>query len=262
MVFLQRRCEPGGAPHRHVPRRGVERDRRERAVPPQQGGRRRETPAGHPGQAVTAVADEREQVGDLLRADAVARAHGGLVGDDLADPIEHHHALAAHALVEVVVGRADHHLLDLRLGGEARRARGEQLVGLVATRRPHRHAERPNGGGGEWRLRGDHLVGAASLGGTGRRDHRVERDRDVRDVRIAQQCGDRVHEAPRGADLAAGGAASPRRAVEAPEQLERPVDEVDFHVVASSRRWVRTDLRTASTQPAATAIVKTNHCSA
>ncbi|MEZ5166016.1 MAG: hypothetical protein R2695_05815 [Acidimicrobiales bacterium] len=67
--------------------------------------------------------------------------HPGTVVDHLAAPVElHHPAVGGDALGEVLVGRADDHLLDPGIGRRHRRPGGEAVVGLVHHLRPHREA--------------------------------------------------------------------------------------------------------------------------
>ena len=51
------------------------------------------------------------------------------------------HDLAADTLPEVLVGRADHHLLDAFVGARDDRRARERVVGLEVDHRPHGHAE-------------------------------------------------------------------------------------------------------------------------
>ena len=57
-------------------------------------------------------------------------------------PVQLNHAVAAHALRQVLVRRAHDDLLHARIGGRHRRRRGQRIVRLELHHRPHRHAER------------------------------------------------------------------------------------------------------------------------
>ena len=64
--------------------------------------------------AVGRVADEGEQVGDQRRLDAELLAHAGRVADRVCPAVDLHHAVAVDALRQVLVGRPDADLLDVR----------------------------------------------------------------------------------------------------------------------------------------------------
>ena len=75
-----------------------------------------------PGIAVGRVADEREQVGDARRLHAELLAHAGGVPHGVVPPVDLHHAIAAHALREILVRRPDADLLRRRRPPTAIRA--------------------------------------------------------------------------------------------------------------------------------------------
>ena len=214
---------------------GFLRDLLDAVVHCEHGGRRAQPPAGHAGDAVGAVADEGEEVGELVRPDAEASPDGGLVGDPPAAAIEQHHPVAAHTLQVVVIGRAQHHPLDPRVGAVAAGPAGEQFVGAEPSRRPDRHAEGAHDVDSERHLRLQRV-------GVARGDELVEGDGDMGDVVLGEQRSERRQQRPAGADLGAIGRGGSRRAVEAAEQLVGPVDEVDLHgvTVAADDRWVNT----------------------
>ena len=64
-------------------------------------------------------------------------AHAGGVAQLALAPVELHHP-APDALAEVLVGRADQHLLDALVPARDVHARGEPVVGLLLLHRPHR----------------------------------------------------------------------------------------------------------------------------
>ncbi len=107
-------------------------------------GRRLGAPTRQAREPVGRVAHERQQVGDRCGRHAQALLDPGGVELLALAPVELHH-LAAHALAEVLVRRADHHPLDpvVRRGhhGGGRHA----VVGLVGDLGPHgepRHLHR------------------------------------------------------------------------------------------------------------------------
>ena len=97
-----------------------------------------DSPAGEPGIAVRAVADQRQVVGDALRLDAELGDHAGLVVGDRAHPVAQDHPLAVHALGQVLVDAADDDLLDARVAADARDAGRDGVIGLVLDHRPGR----------------------------------------------------------------------------------------------------------------------------
>ena len=139
----------------------------------------------------------------LAGGDATDGAHRVLVDELAAHAVDLDDPCALHALAEVLVGREDPHLLDLRR--EARRRGGEGVIGLPAVHRPHDDAERPHRDLGEVELRTDRgrhafvrLVAVEQL--VPERDDRVvEGDREVRDrlVRIVEERQHRRDEAGR-----------------------------------------------------------------
>ena len=99
-------------------------------------------PAGQPGEAIGAVAYEREPVGDAFWLDAPLRPHRGLVVRDVASPIPKDDAVADDELGHVLVGRADHDPFDARIGGEALRRGADGVVRLPLDHRPEDDAQR------------------------------------------------------------------------------------------------------------------------
>ena len=104
------------APHGHAPLRGALRDVLEVPVAGEHRRRRPRPPAGQAGVAVRAVADERQPVGDRRRRHAELLAHPRLVAYLARAPVELDDAVAAHALRQVLVRRADDDLADPRIG--------------------------------------------------------------------------------------------------------------------------------------------------
>src|SRR4029453_8586705 len=98
--------EPWAAPHR--PRR---RDVLELLIDSQHGRCGLRAEPGKAREAVGAVADESEGVGDRRGADAALLAHALLVDHEVLAPIELHDPLADDALPEILVRSAEEDLI-------------------------------------------------------------------------------------------------------------------------------------------------------
>jgi hypothetical protein len=61
------------------------------------------------------------------------------------------------------------------------------------------------------------------------RDRLVDRHGDVRHIRLPEEGGERLQKSSHGTDLGSVRGLGTRRAMEAAEDLEGPVDEVHFH---------------------------------
>ena len=113
--------------------------------------------------------------------------------------------------------------------------RRERVVALELDHRPHDDPERAARVLGRPELREQLRVDAVAGLVAGveivaeRLDHVIERDRDVRDAGLAEQREHRAQQAAHGADLEAVGGRARRAAVVRAKQLERSVDEVNFH---------------------------------
>ena len=139
-LLLQRRREHGGAAYRDAPVRRIGRDRFDAGEARQHRRRRLRAPAGEAREAVRAVADERQVVGDGRRRHAELRDHAVLVADNAGAAVELHDLTAHDALRQVFVRRADQHLRGV--AGRDGRRRGERVVRLVLDHRPDGDAER------------------------------------------------------------------------------------------------------------------------
>ena len=147
------------------------------------------------------------------------------------------------ALGEVLVGRADPHALDARVGRRERGGRGEPVVGLVLDERPHREAGRGERLLERVELRAQRGVDArAGLVArveivAERLDHVVAGDADVGRALLEQPDQRREH-AAHGAHLLAVRARVRRHREEVPEQLVGAVDQVDLHAPRNYRGYV------------------------
>ena len=200
------------------------------------GGRRLLPEAGDAGDAVGAVADEGEPVRDRPGRDAEARHDTRLVAVAGAPAVAADDLLADHALREVLVGRADHHLLDAGSVAKARGPGREGIVRLELDHRPHDDAECGHGALGRVELRQQvsfdavaGLVAGKELVSE-RLDHVVEAARDVGDARLAEERDERREDAAQRPHGPALGVVRRGDAVERPEQLVGAVDEVDLHI--------------------------------
>ncbi len=107
------------------------------------GGGRLRAPAGEPREPVSVVADQREPVGDRRRRHAELLSHRGLVEQAPLPAVELDDPRIVDALGEILVVRADDHLLDARVVGRDPGGGGERVVGFELDHGPYRHAERP-----------------------------------------------------------------------------------------------------------------------
>ena len=96
---------------------------------------------GRPGEAVGAVADEREVVRDRGRGDAEALLDGGGVASLALAAVELDD-LAADALRQVLVRRRDHDAAHRGVLGGPHGGGRERVVSLEVDHRPDAHAER------------------------------------------------------------------------------------------------------------------------
>ena len=141
----QRRGQPGRSSHarpqRRVPVGRIVGDPVEGAVVGQHRRGRPPAPPGQPGEAVGAVADERQPVRDRPRGHPELLPHPGLVAQGALPAVELDHPLTDHALGQVLVRGADHHLVHGRVLRGDRRRRGQGVVGLELDHRPQRHPQ-------------------------------------------------------------------------------------------------------------------------
>ena len=147
--------------------------------------------------------------------------------------------VAAHALREVLVGRADDHAFDARIGGRGRGRGGERVVGFEFDHRPH---DDPLGRERLFEQRKlreqrgfDALAGfvAGPESVAERLDDVIGRDADVRRA-VAHQAAHRGEDAAHGRDLAAFGVARRRQREEVAKQFVGAVDEVNVHRAISA----------------------------
>ena len=150
-------------------------------------------------------------------------------------------ARADHALAHVLVGRHDAHLVDARIGREARGRGRDRVVGFELDHRPHDEAERRGGALGELELVDEVRVEtfAGLVAGeqvvAERLDHVIERDATVRDAPAAEQ-PPRLRRDARAAPTSrpsccAGGAPNHAR-----KQLVRAVEQMDLHGAQATGR--------------------------
>ena len=149
-----------------------------------------------------------------------------------AAPVELHHAVGHHALGQVLVRGADDHLVHGRVVPGHGGGRGEGVVRLEVDHRPHRHAERRHRVLEQLKL-GAQFGGHAGAGLVPGPEVVAEGLDDVvgchPDVggAVGEHPEQREHDAARRADLGAVVGGARRLAEEVPEELVRPVDEMD-----------------------------------
>jgi hypothetical protein len=229
-----------------LPGRRVVGDRVDAAVVRQHRRRGLGAPARDPHDAVGRVAHQGQPVGDRDRSHAVLVDHTRLVHERSAPTIQQHDALAAYALGQILVRRADPHLLHASGVNPAVGAGGQGVVRLELHHRPAGDPQRPRGTLAQLELRqqlGVDLVAALVAVEelvAERLDHMVEGDRDVGRALLAEQ-GEQGPQQPAGRPhLAAVRRGGCRSAIVLAEELVGPVDEVEQHAwrVAGSRRPV------------------------
>ena len=125
-----------------VPETPVVRNRLEMDVAGEDGPRRLRAPAGQSGIPVRRVTDEGEVIGYRHRRYAELRDHRGFVPDGPRSAIQLDDPRAAHALGEILVGRADDHAFDAPVVRRRRSGGGQGIVGLELDHRPDHDAHR------------------------------------------------------------------------------------------------------------------------
>ncbi len=214
---------------RHIPLRAVLGDVLEMGIPAEQSGHRLRAEARQPRKAIGAVAHQREVVGDRRRPDAELLPHSVLVDHDALAPIELHDPRAGDALAEILVGRAEEHLVDSPvLLGDRGRSR-HRVIGLELDHRPHGHAHRiervlEHGELSEqlWRHPCTRLVARPQVVAK-RFDDVVGRDADMCGAVLEESEG-RSEDTDGRAERSGFGAAEVL-----PEELVGAVDEMDVH---------------------------------
>ena len=233
-ALLQCRGELGRTAHRHVPVARVRRDVLDMGPPGQDGGGRLGSPARQSGKPVRAVADERQVVGDGGRADPELGGDTAFVDQHVLAAVQLHHPGPAHALAQVLVGRADDDLLHLGVLVGHFGAAGQRVVGLELDHRPHQHPqgtegllERPGLGPQIGIDAFTRLVPGPQVVAE-RLDDVVGGHADVGGP-LPQQLQHRADHPPHRGHLVPGRVAMGRRAEEVAEQLVGPVDQVHLH---------------------------------
>jgi hypothetical protein len=98
--------------------------------------------ARQPGNTVSAIASQRQEVWYAGRPETVLGAKHRLVHQLLLASVDLDHSLTLDTLTEIFVRRENSHLLDL-ITKPVSSAR-ETIVRLVLAHRPDRHPDRPN----------------------------------------------------------------------------------------------------------------------
>ena len=168
------------------------------------------------------------------RLDAELLAHAAGVAHGVVPPVDLHHAIAAHALREVLVRRPDADLLHVVVGRGDPRRRRQRVVGLELDHGPdgdahvHERLLQRNELGAQRGIHaGPGLVAGPEVVAEGL-DHVIGRDADVRRAALDQLQHGVQH--PRGgAESLAVLPASAAATVEVAEQLIGAVDEVNDH---------------------------------
>jgi hypothetical protein len=198
-------------------------------VPGEHDGRRLGAPSGKAREPVGAVAHEREQVGDRGWAHAELLPHASLVEQPPAAAVELHDPRLGHALREVLVGRADQHLLDSAVGSGMLGRGGQGVVGLLLDHRPDANAKRLDRLLEQRELRqeirvdpGTRLVEGPQLVAE-RLDHVVRSHPEVGGAVLEDREGGPQYPPDR-AHLVAARVAMRRHGEEVTEQLVRPVE--------------------------------------
>ena len=131
-LFAERLSEFCGATHGDIPLGHVVRYVVDMAIAGEDRSRRLRTPPGQAGEPVGGVTDHPEIVGDRLGRHAELRDHAVAVVDDLSAAIElNDPSVGGDTLGEILVGGADHDLLDAIIRCGLRRRCRHCVVGLV-----------------------------------------------------------------------------------------------------------------------------------
>lgn len=131
-LFVERLSELCRATHIHIPLGHVVRYVVDMAVAGEDRSRRLRTPPGQAGESVGGVTDHPEIVGDRLGRHTELRDHAVAVVDDLSPAIElDDPSVGGNALGEILVGSADHDLLDSLIRCGLRRRCRHCVVGFV-----------------------------------------------------------------------------------------------------------------------------------
>ena len=203
------------------------------------------------GIAVGAIADQREPIGHRRRPHAEFLDDTALVERLAPHAIEAHDALALHALREILVGRAHDDAFDGARSGEARRGRRERVVALELHHWPSHDPERAARVLGQTELFVQKRIHAlpglvAGIQIVAKRlDDVIERDGNVRDLTLAEQCEHRARQPAGGADFLAALVDARGTAVVSPEELECAVDEMHVHACVPLVQCAACSLRRA-----------------
>ena len=192
-------------------------------------------PAGQTGESVSAVAHQRQPVGDGPRRHPELQRDRRLVPRLARPPVELDDPVAAHALGQVLVWRADHDLPGPRIGRGHGRGGGQRVVGLEVDHGPDRHAERAKRLLERLELPVQDRVHALARLVAGpervaeRLDDVIGSDAQVSDAAL-EHAEDRADDAADRAELGRRAPVERRaRGEEVAEQLEGAVDQVHDH---------------------------------
>jgi len=211
----------------------LRRDLLELAVVGEQAGCGFCTPARDTWDAIRAIADEREVVGNRTRRDAKLLDHAGFIQGAFAHPIEADNAFALDALAKIFVRRTDHHLIHgvCKTGGSRR----ERVVRLKLDHRPGDNTERAANLFSQLELGKESRIDAfACLVSrkqliTKRFDNVVESAGNVRHFGIAEQRHQASKQAAGGAYFLARLGLAWRKRVVRPEQFKGAIHDKEFH---------------------------------
>src|SRR4051812_3817465 len=233
-IAIERTCERAGAGGVDAPRAPVGGNRLQMAVPQEHGRGRFRAPALQSRIAVGGITHERQVVGNRGGRHAILRNHRGFVQRRAGPPIELYDTCAAHALGEVLVGRADHNAIDVWIVRGRAGCRRERIIGLELHHRPDGDAERGERLFEQRELReqigvnpGARLVSGPQPVPEGF-DHVIGRDPEVVGA-LANQGENRCDHGTYCPNLAAVAVASGRDRIIMPKQLVGAVDDVDVH---------------------------------
>ena len=224
-----------GAPYRYLPVVRVFGDLLDMPVVPQHLGGAFRAPAGNAGDAVGAIPHEAQVVGDGMGQNAEFLPHPGLVPHHVLAPVQGYHPVGSHHLRQILVRRAEHHLLH---AGRVPPAVGRGAQGIIGLNLHHRPDHEPQAGCRLFRqlelaqqfrrriLSG--LVAGEQIVAKGA-DNAVKGAGDVGHVGLPQQGQQGLYQAAYRSHLPPVRGADGGQGKVGPEQLEGAVNQVYFH---------------------------------